>query len=239
MGHRTVKRVPLDFAWPLNRKWEGYLTPERFIFPKCRACDGTGESPEARAVSETFYPHQIGGSNAERLAWHDKIGQAEVDHLVERGRLSVRKDGRWAAPVGLTAAEVNAKQQGLTLGSHDAVNRWILVKFRCGVLGITVECPACGGEGDIATPEQREAADAWVPVDPSAGEGWQLWETTSEGSPVSPVFATAEELADWCEPHATLFASLGATRAEWLQMFREDTVDVGSLLTVTIPEPES
>lgn len=31
--------------------------------------------------------------------------------------------------------------------------------------------------------------------EPPEGEGWQVWETVSEGSPISPVFATAEELA--------------------------------------------
>ncbi len=32
------------------------------------------------------------------------------------------------------------------------------------------------------------------------GEGWQLWQTVSDG-PISPVFATAEELIDWmCKP---------------------------------------
>lgn len=29
------------------------------------------------------------------------------------------------------------------------------------------------------------------------GEGWQAWETVSEGSPISPVYATATELVDW------------------------------------------
>jgi hypothetical protein len=33
--------------------------------------------------------------------------------------------------------------------------------------------------------------------EPPAGAGWQLWETVSEGSPASPVFGTAEELAGW------------------------------------------
>lgn len=27
MGHRTVKRVPLDFDWPLNKVWLGYCFP--------------------------------------------------------------------------------------------------------------------------------------------------------------------------------------------------------------------
>ncbi len=32
------------------------------------------------------------------------------------------------------------------------------------------------------------------------GDGWQLWQTVSDG-PVSPVFATADELIDWmCQP---------------------------------------
>jgi hypothetical protein len=31
---------------------------------------------------------------------------------------------------------------------------------------------------------------------PPTGEGWQLWQTVSDG-PISPVFATPEELIDW------------------------------------------
>lgn len=31
---------------------------------------------------------------------------------------------------------------------------------------------------------------------PPEGEGWQLWQTVSDG-PISPVFATADELIDW------------------------------------------
>ena len=43
---------------------------------------------------------------------------------------------------------------------------------------------------DYDCPEMQE-------LEPPSGEGWQLWETVSEGSPVSPVFATPEELATW------------------------------------------
>ena len=32
---------------------------------------------------------------------------------------------------------------------------------------------------------------------PPKGEGFQLWETTTEGSPVSPVFETLDELCEW------------------------------------------
>lgn len=34
-------------------------------------------------------------------------------------------------------------------------------------------------------------------VEPPEGEGWQVWETVSEGAPVSPVFTTGEDLVDY------------------------------------------
>lgn len=35
---------------------------------------------------------------------------------------------------------------------------------------------------------------------PPEGDGWQLWQTVSDG-PISPVFSTADELIDWmCQP---------------------------------------
>ena len=46
-----------------------------------------------------------------------------------------------------------------------------------------------------------------------------MWETTSEGSPMSPVFATPEELADWLsETGASLFGGTTAQRDQWLKI---------------------
>ena len=56
------------------------------------------------------------------------------------------------------------------------------------------------------------------------GEGYQLWETTSEGSPVSPVFKTLDELCAWCEDNATTFGSYKASKEEWKQMLSDDFV---------------
>jgi hypothetical protein len=36
-----------------------------------------------------------------------------------------------------------------------------------------------------------------------SGEGWQVWENVTEGSPVSPVFATKGELVDWLTKNGT------------------------------------
>ena len=61
------------------------------------------------------------------------------------------------------------------------------------------DCEICEGEGEVegvkcAACEGRGGKDGG---DPPSGDWWQLWETTSEGSPVSPAFATPELLAVW------------------------------------------
>lgn len=55
-------------------------------------------------------------------------------------------------------------------------------------------------------------------LDPPTGEGYQLWETTTEGSPISPVFDSPEELAAWCALHATIFGSETMDYEQWLRM---------------------
>jgi hypothetical protein len=54
--------------------------------------------------------------------------------------------------------------------------------------------------------------------EPPEGDGYQLWENTSEGSPQSPVFTTLDELCEWCEAYATVFADETATKEQWKQM---------------------
>lgn len=225
---RVAKRVPMDFDWPTGQTWGGYLMPDHLCAPECGTCGGDGLTPEARAIADTFYPHQIEWGNtakASALAWHDKIGQAEVDNLLKMGRLRTwvpgedGERGKWEK-LPRTATDVNAQQRGGGLDGHDAINRWILVKFRCKRLGIPMSCEACKGMGVLeAYPGQRAEADAWEPTEPPTGEGWQMWETTSEGSPTSPVFATAEELAEWCATGATVFGTDHyAGRDEWLRI---------------------
>jgi hypothetical protein len=108
---REVKRVPLDFDWPLEKTWEGYLSPYSEYWRECPFCNGIG-----------------------------------LNRITSSGRY----------------------------------------------------CECCGGDGGIwLTPEWKAKDDAWEPTDPPIGEGWQVWEIVSEGSPVSPVFATKEALVDY------------------------------------------
>jgi len=52
---------------------------------------------------------------------------------------------------------------------------------------------------------------------PPSGTGWQLWETTTEGSPMSPVFETPEELAHWlADTGASSFGPATESYETWL-----------------------
>ena len=61
------------------------------------------------------------------------------------------------------------------------------------------------------------------PEDPPAGDGWQMWETCSDGSPISPVFNTPEELAHWlADTGAPSFGSQTSSYESWLRMIVGD-----------------
>lgn len=64
----------------------------------------------------------------------------------------------------------------------------------------------------------------WPFTEPPKGDGYQLWETTTEGSPASPVFATLDELCEWCETNATTFGPCTATKEQWKAMLEDNFV---------------
>ena len=54
----------------------------------------------------------------------------------------------------------------------------------------------------------------------------QLYETTSEGTPISPVFAKEdfESLCEWAETNATIFAEITITKERWYNILKNDLV---------------
>lgn len=245
---REIRRVPLDFDWPLNEIWQGFLMPDKFDEKPCPDCEN-GYSPQAKALFDLWYgyvpfdPETTGSTpltadtpavrafaernvkqapdyygtgeraivrEAQRLAdlwngqWSHHLSQEDVDALIEGDRLwdftrTWDPEKRWQKiepPVRPTAAEVN--EWSLKGFGHDSINASIVVRARCAREGVPETCPTCEGHGGLeAYPGQRAEAEAWTNEEPPKGEGWQLWETVSEGSPISPVFADAEGLAQW------------------------------------------
>lgn len=201
MMGRKVRRVPLDFDWPQGQVWSGFVnTLEQGR--KCPFCQGSGYNAATEAIANGWF----GPSG-----WRDNLTQDEVDALVSAERLwdHTRKfelGKGWVPrdpPVHPTAAEINAWSRSALFG-HDAINRSICVEVRARRLGVWGKCEHCGGSGEVwLTPAIKAAAETWEPTDPPVGAGWQMWETTTEGSPISPVFTTIEELTLWLDKEAS------------------------------------
>ena len=151
-----------------------------------------------------------------RNADHEKI---VADKLAAGGNSWLPFDNGYRP----TADEVNTwSSQGL---GHDGFNSGICVEARCTREGVPYLCVRCAGSGQIwPTPEIKRQYEDWRKTDPQIGDGYQLWSTTSEGCPISPVFDTLEDLCTWAEGNATTFASFKATAAEWRKMLEDDFV---------------
>lgn len=250
MGHK-VRRVPLDFQWPLNKRWDGFIRPDNLDGIPCHRCNGDGWSHRGRYLHGLWYgkvPFQpedngsvpfsptmpavwafaernvtrslgfYGGTGkrvilmeATRLAnlwngmWCHHLNAHDVEALIEAGRLLDfthvwdTETRRWM-PRDLPAVpppeDVNL--WSITGFGHDSINAGVCIKARARRENVPYLCSTCQGEGDLeAYPGQRDEAENWEPTEPPEGEGWQLWETVTEGSPISPVFPTGQALARW------------------------------------------
>lgn len=147
---------------------------------------------------------------AQRLAthwnsgWSHHLNQNDVNALVADGRLhdfthNYSPDTGWQPkhpPYIPTAQEVNVWSCG-GMG-HDCINQWIVVRAECKRLGVHRACGRCGGSGQIwSSRGARKRYEGWERTGPPSGDWWQVWETVSEGSPVTPAFATREQLVDY------------------------------------------
>lgn len=243
---RELRRVPSDFDWPLNKKWEGFLNPLHTAI-KCAACDGDGGSPQSRHLKDLWYGYvpfkpsdrgsipfmpedvvvrrfaerNVSGEpkfngirqravalEATRLCalwngqWSHHLNEFDVAVLVIEGRLwdftHIRDADRKLHPrepfVFPEPRQVN--EWSISTMGHDSINLWCIQKAECRRLCVPVTCAVCDGEGEHwPSSEAKAAYEAWEPTPPPSGDAYQIWETVSEGSPISPPFASPEQLA--------------------------------------------
>lgn len=84
------------------------------------------------------------------------------------------------------------------------------------------DAPQFYQDWDGPPPESEDYMLAGVPD--SECTHYQLYESTSEGTPLGPPFATLEEVATHAAEHASTFASFRATKEDWLRMLSADHV---------------
>ena len=223
---REIRRVPLDFSWPLNKAWEGFLNPHFKPCPNeekglCRngnTCAGAwldaitrflsllGEeailepyAEELRARGRT-YPHPYIESFEQAPRRSIPREEAKKIQAIEdpfsrtmEWQVAIQRHAKlvpFTAELGELITALAGMKPQLGNGADYAIAQALLK-----AAGISPEarwgiCKVCDGHAD--DPENRAVYEAWKETPPPTGEGWQLWETVSEGSPISPVFPTEE-----------------------------------------------
>lgn len=208
---RTLKRVPLDFDWKQGKVWEGYINPH---YKKCPDCSN-GYTPAHRWLDAITQLIMIAGEASQETRplhpWLQSLALAPRE----------RPDAQMAALSGGLAGRPPRAPLG-----HDSVDEWEATKKIVQAAGLDPAtwgiCQTCKGSG--VDPAKQETYEAWERTEPPTGEGYQLWETTTEGSPDSPVFASLDELCAWCEVNATTFADYRVTAEEWKKMLADGMV---------------
>lgn len=211
---RDVRRVPLDFDWPLKKVWDGYLTPERLREDKCPDC-ANGATDAYEWVQKVAYVIAgLADDAAEEARGRRMHPYLEPLREISYGHVKGRPGTQFAE-----FADGIAPEAGSFMG-RDVYRVQRALIAAAGLPDDWGLCPTCKGNASVERYEgQRDEAESWEPTEPPEGEGWQMWETTSEGSPMSPVFATPEELAAWlARTGASTFGSHTATTAEWLKI---------------------
>lgn len=246
---RTLKRVPIDFDWPIDKIWPGFLNNEggpcpadgkdcfggytaagkwlgsvsRLISLLGAQASEFGQPPNPNRIYPHPYLEEFVQAPRHEMP-RDVVAQIrEHEDAATRMRLHmeyVRKNPPKLLPL---TPELQKLCEGLAGRSLDGLvgstAAWTIAKTLKKAAGADEkwgECPVCEGHGD--DPAKRDAAEAWEKTEPPTGDGFQLWETTSEGSPVSPVFASIEALCEWCADNAATFGSFKASADEWRKM---------------------
>lgn len=101
---------------------------------------------------------------------------------------------------------------------------WPVNKIWYGYLVNTCQDDSCDDCREFARIKKLPMTEYNCPIfglDPPEGQGWQMWETVSDGSPISPVFETPEKLARWlADTNAPSFGYHTATYEQWLGMIK-------------------
>lgn len=88
-------------------------------------------------------------------------------------------------------------------------------------------------EWDGGPPDREAHMPNWTDAERTH---FQMYEDTTEGTPVSPVFDSIDKVARWCADNgASVFGSTTATYERWLQICKDSSA---SLLVLTIPVAE-
>jgi hypothetical protein len=242
---RELRRVPIDFSWPLKETWKGYLRPE---YRKCSECEG-GQPYSVWWLNSilslvSVLGEEVGRTGKDMHPYLSSLMNAP-GHYIDPNGTHRPGDGP-SLPSGrvfrvdpVTDDRISSLMNGLTKARGDrsewypniSSDGYMLMRVLLEAAGMDEDsfykCSACDGTG--VDPRDQEIVDAWDAMpsedkDPPTGDGYQLWETTSEGSPISPAFESLDELCDYAAEHCSVFGSDMITSSEWKSMLDDGFV---------------
>lgn len=212
MTNRHVKRVPLDFDWKLNKTWKGYLNPHFKPCPNCE--DGYNAAHNAlwKYITELFHYKYKGKEMGHNTLYNFKkysshfISEEKIDEVLKDDAERYVKEFEKKGSMGTDTS-------GYAYDAH------FLIMDASGLEKEWGKCALCKGEGiDLSI---KEAYEKWEKHDPPNGDGFQLWETTGDGSPTTPVFESLDKLSDWLLEHPEFFSETW-TKEDWFNLFKSD-----------------
>ncbi len=189
-----IKRVPLDFDWPLGHPWEGYVPPPDGCV-ECHSCRGLEGRPTgySRLGNAIYASAEFNAKKGLLPSEAEDLTPEELRFLIALQR-SVAPEYRRHNKIPYTYGGSTVTDPRMV--AYDIMRH--LAKTLRVSLTKTFMCPVCKGECRVVADEtQHQARRRWRRKAPPKGKGWQVWETVSGGSPITPVFATPEELIEY------------------------------------------
>ena len=228
---REVKRVALDFDWPVKKAWPGYINPHYKECPEAGRTCFNGSNAAACYLGHITDMLTVIGGDAQRGETHPYARQ--LPYHMDHPEWSIQPKEIRQRMVGLIQklTDDDGDFLGFTGKGHTIFFKLLEM---AGIKNPPYEnskeydeakkpayewtnCLACKGES--IDPAVQGVYDAWKRSEPPEGTGWQMWENTSEGSPISPVFKTPEALARWLtDSEASAFGKQTASYDAWLSM---------------------
>lgn len=251
---RELKRVPIDFEWEINKLWCGYINPHKIHECKeCNGSGNSKEFIKlldewyGNHTEVNYKPNPFkNGFRYNTNAWKNNITEEDVTALFNANRLSyftrvpinqeqieivkekiANGENYWISfnngyiPTPQEVNEWNLKGFG-----HDSINAIVCVQARLKREGKPDKCSKCNGTGENwQHPIAKNLYKNWKSYDPPTGEGFQLWNTTTEGYPMTPVFNSLEELCQYCEKEKiSVYGKKTANKEEWFKMLNNGFV---------------
>ena len=251
---RELKRVPINFEWEIGKLWCGYINPhEVHKCKECNGSgnskeyDNLSDEWYGNHAEENYKPNPFReGWRYNANAWNNNITEDDIKALLKADRLwdftrvpindeqkeivkqKIANGGNSWLPFnnGYVPTPQEVNEWNLKGMGHDSINAWHCIKARLKREGKPYKCGKCKGTGENwQHPKAKSLYKNWKSYDPPTGDGFQLWTTTTEGSPMTPVFSSLEELCNYCEKEkVSVFGSRTATKEEWLKMLDNEFV---------------